>query len=366
MALATVWACTNLIAGTLASLPVEITRKGADGRREVLGDHPLSRVLREAPNADQTALEFIEHQALAIELWGNGFARKIMGATDRVIGLEPLHPGKVQVYRASDGALGYRWTDDRGKQHQAGEREIVHLRGFGGHPLGGLSTLAFARNSFGLARQIDRSAAAMFENGMQPSGALTFKEFLTAEQRQIAETRLVERHLGARNAGRPMILEGGVSWEPMMINPEDAQMLEARRFSVEEICRFFQVPPHMVGHTDKATSWGSGLEQQMLGFLTFTLRVRIKRIETGLERQLLTPADRARGIGIKFNVEGLLRSDSEARSEFYERALRNGWMTINEVRALEGLEPVTGGEVPRMQMQNVPITDTGKEAGNGQ
>jgi HK97 family phage portal protein len=137
-------------------------------------------------------------------------------------------------------------------------------------------------------------------------------------------------------------------------------MLESRGFSVEEICRFFGVPPFMIGHTEKTTSWGTGLEQMSMGFQKFTLRRRLKRIEQALEKQLLTGDDRAAGITVEFVVEGLLRGDSAARAAFYNSGLNNGWMTINEVRGLENLPPVQGGDVPRMQMQNVPITDAGK------
>ena len=118
----------------------------------------------------------------------------------------------------------------------------------------------------------------------------------------------------------------------------------------------FGVPPHMVGHTQNSTSWGTGLEQQTLGFQKFTLRRRLKRIEQALQKQLLSPNDIAQGITIEFSLEGLLRGDSAARSNFYASGLINGWMTINEVRGLENLPPVPGGDEPRTQMQNVPIT----------
>ena len=164
-----------------------------------------------------------------------------------------------------------------------------------------------------------------------------------------------EKFAGAVNSGKPMVLEGGTKWQSLSINPEDAQMLESRGFSVEEIARFFGVPPHMIGHTEKSTSWGTGLEQQVLGFQKFSLRRRLKRIEQALEKQLLTPIDRAAGLQVEFVVEGLLRGDSTARAAFYNSGLQNGWMTINEVRNLENLPPVDGGDIPRMQVQNQPI-----------
>lgn len=196
----------------------------------------------------------------------------------------------------------------------------------------------------------------MFENGVQTTGVLSSDKVFTAEQRKQAEALLQEKFVGSVNAGRPMLLDNGLKWEQISINPEDAQMLETRRFGVEEICRIFGVPPHMIGHTENSTSWGTGLEQQTLGFQKFTLRKRLERIEQALQKQLLSRADRQNGITIEFNVEGLLRGDSAARSNFYQSALQNGWMTINEVRALENMPPVTGGDTPRMQMQNVPIT----------
>jgi len=161
------------------------------------------------------------------------------------------------------------------------------------------------------------------------------------------------------NAGRPMVLEGGTKWQQLTINPEDAQMLQSRGFSVEEVCRFFGVPPHMVGHTQNSTSWGTGLEQQTLGFQKFTLRRRLKRIEQASEKQLLTPTERAEGITIEFNLEGLLRADSAARASFYATMVQNGIYTRNEVRALENMPPKPGADELTVQAQNVPVGSTG-------
>ncbi|WP_211109373.1 phage portal protein [Azospirillum tabaci] len=360
LALSAVWACTNLLAGTIASLPLMVYRTNANGDREVAKDHPLYRVLHDSPNADQTAVDFWEYAVSGMELWGNAYA-PISRAGGRVVALTPIKPSIMTVDRSASGELRYRWSED-GKTHEVMQRDMLHIRGFGGSPLGGHSTLAFGRHTFGLATAIDRAAGKMFENGMRPSMALTFDKFLTDEQRKIAETSLTEKYIGAVNTGRPFINEGGSKLEAITIKPEDAQMLQSRGFSVEEICRFFGVPPFMVGHTEKSTSWGTGLEQQTLGFQKFTLRRRLKRIEQAIEKQLLTPQDRAAGITVEFNLEGLLRGDSAARAQFYGVMLDKGVMVINEVRALENLPPVEGGDVPRMQMQNVPIT----QAGTGQ
>ena len=358
LSLSAVWGCVNLLSGTISSLPLMIYRE-KDGQREIARDHDLFRILHDSPNYDQTSVDFWDFMAASIELWGNAYAEKLREG-GKPAGLLPIHPEAVGVKRMSNGEIEYSWVQD-GKQRKLTDKDVLHIRGFGGAPLGGMSTLQFGRNTLGLARAVDRAASTTFKNGMRPSGALTFPDFLSKENREIAETRLTEKYMGGANSGRPMILEGGTTWQQLTLAPEDAQMLESRRFSVEEICRFFGVPPHMVGHTENSTSWGTGLEQQTLGFQKFTLRRRLKRIEQALEKQLLTAADRASGVRIEFALEGLLRGDSKARSAFYASGLTNGWFTINEVRALENMAPVDGGDTPRMQMQNVPITEAGND-----
>lgn len=354
LGLSGVWACVNLLAGTQASLPLMPFITDSKGARSVARQHPLYRVLHDSPNSLQTAVDFWEFMCASIELWGNAYARKIRSGADTVA-LIPIMPQLPQVANIGNGLLRYRWAEN-GKSFDLTSEDVLHIRGFGGNPLGGMSTLSFGARAFGLALATDRSAGATFKNGLRPSGVLTFEKFLTTDQRNDVKDMLSERFLGAMNAGRPMVLEGGTKWTSLGINPKDAEMLQSRAFNIEEICRFFGVPPFMIGHTEKTTSWGTGLEQQTLGFQKFALRRRLKRIEQALEKQLLTPEDRAAGVIIEFNIEGLLRGDSAARSAFYQSALMNGWMTINEVRALENMPPVPGGEVPRMQSQNIPIT----------
>ena len=360
LGLSAVWACVNLLAGTIASLPMMVYRTDGKGARTVATDHPLYRVLHDSPNSLQTALDFWEFICASIELWGNGYARKIKNG-DKVVGLVPIMPDLPVVTSIGNGRLMYRWTED-GRYFELTNDDVLHIRGFGGNPLGGMSTLAFGARAFGLALAIDKAAGSTFKNGLRPSGVLTFDKFLTVEQRDVTEKRLVEKFMGAMNSGRPMVLEGGPTWAQLGINPEDAQMLESRGFSVEEICRFFGTPPFMIGHSEKSTSWGTGLKEQTLGFQKFALRRRAKRIEQSIEKQLLTPQDRAEGIVVEIAMEGLLRGASDERSTFYQSGLTNGWMTINEVRALENLPPVEGGNVPRMQSQNVPITTEPKPA----
>lgn len=361
LSLSSVWACANLVSGTMASLPFEMYRRQPDGHSAVDASHPLHGVIYDSPNYDQTALDFWEYLSLSIELWGNGYAR-VERSGKRVVSLHPIHPEVMTVKRLSNGSLEYSWTED-GKSFRASDRGVLHVRGPGGNPLGGMSTLQFGRQAFSSALAADRAAASMFRNGLRPSALVKFKEWLSPEQRDVTERRLTEKYLGAMNAGRPLIAEGGMEFQQLTISPEDAQMLETRQFSVEEICRFFQVPPALIGHAGASTAWPTSVEQQIIMFLTFYLRKRIKRIEQAVRKQLLTPEDRAAGYTPRFNMEGLLRGDSAARSAFYQVMTQIGAMTINEVRQRENLASVSGGDTPRMQMQNIPITQTISQEG---
>lgn len=358
LALSAVWACVNLLAGTISSLPLMVYRTSAGGTRTVAKDHPLYRILHDSPNFDQTAVDFWDFIAASVELWGNGYARVVREGA-RIVSIVPIRPDLVSVRRRANGTLEYRWSFE-GSAFVETDQTMLHIRGPGGDPLGGMSTLHFGRHAFSLAKATDKAAGKTFANGLRPSGGLKFDKWLTDQQRDIAEKKLADK-IGSDNAGKPLILEGGTDWVQFTLNPEDAQMLESRGFSVEEICRFFGVPPVMIGHTSKTTSWPTGVEQQGLILQKFTLRRRLKRIEQALEQQLLTPQDRAAGVTIEFSIEGLLRADSAGRSAFYREMTSIGAMTINEVRGLENLPRVEGGDVPRMQMQNVPITATPDE-----
>lgn len=354
-----VWACVNLISGTISTLPVRVTRETGDGV-PVEVDHPLNRILQISPNYDQTAVDFFDFMAAALELNGDGIALKLRNSTGQISGLDPVVPTTVARRRLSDGRIEYRWTKEN-RTYVETEENVLHIRGFGGDPLGGLSTLAFARDTFGLARSAERTQNRIFRNGVRPTVALTFDKWLSTEQREVANTKFPERFAGVENSGKPIVLEGGTKVDKLTIDPVDAEILMTRGFTVEEVCRFFQVPPVMIGHTSKTTSWPTGVEQQFLLFLKLCLRRRIKRIEQAMEKQLLSPGEFARGLRIRFNLEGLLRGDSVGRAQFYQIMRQIGGMTVNEIRRLEGLPPVAGGDVVLVQMQDIPISQAGRQ-----
>jgi HK97 family phage portal protein len=359
LGLSATWACVNLIAGTISSLPLMVFRD-VNGTRQVAKDHPLYWILHDSPNYDQTAVDFLEFIAAGIELQGNAYARIVRRDDGQITSLVPIRPDLVRATRLSGGSIEYRWTTD-GQEEVRPDKQILHIRGPLGDALSGVSTLSACRGVFDSALAADSAAETIFSNGIRTSGIFSTDPSiaLTKEQRVEFDDFLRERYLGAKNQGRPLLLDRGMKFQALDLTPEDAQMIESRGLGIEEICRVFGVPPHLVGHTTNSTSWGTGLEQQTLGFVKFNLRRRLKRIEQALEKQLLSKIERDAGISIEFNLEGLLRGDSAGRASFYQTMTQIGAMTINEVRALENQPPVEGGDVSRMQMQNVPITEAG-------
>jgi HK97 family phage portal protein len=207
----------------------------------------------------------------------------------------------------------------------------------------------------------DRASGTFFKNALMAAGIFTTENQIKEGQREIFKQRLQE-YQGAMNAGKSPLLEAGVKYQTLGINPTDAQMLETRAFSIEEICRWYGVPPHMVGHTEKSTSWGTGLETQNGMFLQYTLLPWIKRIEQSVNKKLLGPAEK-REYYSKFNLEGLLRADSAARSAFYSQMVQNGIYTRDEVRAKENLAPMSGNaEVLTVQVNMTTLDKLGQTA----
>lgn len=356
MQLATVWACVRLIAETISTLPL-ITYERDGEARKIARSHPLYTILHDSPNADMTAVEFWEAVIAQLCLWGNSYCLKTI-SRGVLIALYPLRPDLMTVKRDKDGSVKFLYADPTG-QIIYSEDEIWHVKGFGTDGLCGLSPVAHARRSFGAAMAADKASATVFRNGMRPSAVLSMPSFLSPAQRENMKTNLMSGLFGDASTGRMMLLEGDTKYMPLQMNPDDAQMLETRTFNIEEMCRWFQVPPSMIGHGTAVSNWGTGREQIMLGFLTFALRPYLTRIEQGIRKSLLSPTERIKYFA-EFSLEGLLRADSTARASFYASAAQNGWMTRNEIRALENWPPVEGGDDLTVQSNLVPVSLLGK------
>jgi HK97 family phage portal protein len=239
------------------------------------------------------------------------------------------------------------------------EDQIFHVKGFSLDGLVGLSPISQARESLGIALAAEKTAASLFRNSMRPNHALIAPNYLTDDQRKRYEENLRPKLIGSINAGTPALLEGGWDIKDISMNPDDAQLLASRAFSVEQICRWFGVAPVMIGHMEKSTAWGTGLEQMNLWFLTYTLRARLKAFEQEIRRSLLSPAEKLQYYA-EFNVDGLLRADSAGRAALMTSYAVNGLRTRNEIRALDNQGPLEGGDVLTVNVNMVPLTDIGK------
>ncbi|USE81147.1 phage portal protein [Cupriavidus gilardii] len=356
--LSAVWACVNLRSATIASLPLHLRAED----RSPATRHPLYTILHDSPNADMTANEFWEMQLASLDMWGNAYARIERNGAGNIVALSPLRPEKVSVKRKASGAISYVvWENGKEVEHPA--ERVFHLKGFTLDGLVGLSPIQYQAETMGGLVAANRAAAREFLNGLKVGGFLKVgNATLNPQQRELLRSELARFGL-PENAGKWMVLEAGM--EPagshgIKVNPVDAQLLESRYFGIEEVCRAFRVPPQLIGHTDKASSWASSLENTNLGFLTYSLRPTLVRIEQAITKQLLLPAERGQ-YRPKFSVEGLLRADSAARASFYAQMLQNGVFSRNDVRALEDLPPVEGGDALTVQLNLTTLDRIGEE-----
>lgn len=243
------------------------------------------------------------------------------------------------------------------------EADVFHFRAFGNAGLRGLSPLTFARQTVAASIAADEASNKLFANGVRPSGVLQTDQILKAEQRKDLRENIVAPLAGSSNAGGVFVLEGGMKFSQLSLSPADSQLLESRRWHVEEIARWFGIPPILIGHASQGqTMWGTGVEQIALSWLTLGLRAQLRRIEAAIALRLLEPDERAT-LYAEFAVEGLLRADSEARAKLYASFAQNGIMDRDEIRQKENL-PRRGGGAGKLTVQAnlLPVDDLGKVA----
>ncbi len=358
-------ACVRLLAQVIATLPVGFFERMPDGTRASANKHPLYEILHNQPNADMTAVQFWEVVMVSLLLWGNSYAEKTVSA-GRLVNLEFLQPQRMAVRRIATGELEYRYSGTDGRQRVIPEERMWHIRGFSTDGSMGISSIQAGAHVFGAAMAADEASSKVFANGMSVGGVLTTDQILSEKNRATFRENMQAEFAGAMNAGKTMLLEAGMKYQQVPMNPEDAQLLATRAFNVEEICRWFGVPPFMVGHAEKSTSWGTGIEQQMIGFLTFSLAPWLRRIEQSIRKDLMAPSERVKYFA-EFAVEGLLRADSAARASFYSTMVQNGIYSRDDCRERENL-PRKGGKAAELTVQSnlLPIDMLGSNTGDQQ
>lgn len=333
-----VWSCVRILSESTGCLPWAVYEKDKSGNAKKV-DHPLASVLIDTPNADMTDVEFKESLVVNLALQGNGYAFRNVNGAGNVSSLYPIPAASVSPERNKDtGEIEYRvW--DRGRWETYPRDKIWHVRGFGSTGLVGFSPVGYMRQAIGLALGTEEFGARFFGQGATQSAVVTVPTWLKKEQRKEAREILSEKYEGLGNAHKFMLLEGGMTVNPISMPLEDAQFLQTRGFQVDEICRIFRVPPHMVAKLDRATF--SNIEEMSIEFVIYTLAPYLVRLERSVNRWLLKPAERSRYFA-RFNLDGLLRGDAETRSKFYSAMVQNGIYSRNEVRALENRNRVEG------------------------
>jgi HK97 family phage portal protein len=367
-----VYACISIIADAVATLPMLLYDFDENGDRQRIPDtDPFANMLHRQPNPEMSAQEFYECVTAHVCLWGNSYSL-IERNQGSPVALWPLRPDRMRVFLVDQDQnvldpwhfdpvtnrnlkRAYYYELPTGEFRILDRMDILHIRGLGTNGFLGLSPIATARNAIGIEQAANEYAGKLYANSSVPSGILNVpmlpnRPNLSENDKRKIRSDWNALHAGASNSQKLAILEGGATWQQVGLPPEDAQFIETRKFQIIEIARLFRVPPHLIGDVERSTSWGTGIEQQNLGFYTLTLRPWLERIEQAMNRDLgygrggqsLSQL----GLSAEFLVEGLLRGDTATRFAAYEVAIRNRIMVPNEARKKENMAPLAGGDNP--------------------
>lgn len=359
-----VYACVRILSETIASLPLHVYRYTEGGKTKDT-EHALYTLLHDEPNPDMTSFVFRETLMSHLLIWGNAYSQILRDRSGQVIGLYPLLPDQMSVHRSEKGKLYYvynRYEEDNPNFQEKGsivlsQEEVLHIPGLGFDGLIGYSPIALAKNAVGMTLACEEYGASFFGNGANPGGVLEHPGILKDPGKVRDSWNAV--YQGTRNAHKVAVLEEGMSYKQIGIPPEEAQFLETRKFQINEIARLFRIPPHMVGDLEKSSF--SNIEQQSLEFVKYTLDPWVVRFEQAFKKSLLLPEEKKTHF-IKFNVDGLLRGDYQSRMNGYAIGRQNGWLSTNDIRKLEELNPIPSEEGGDLYLINGNMTKL-KDAG---
>lgn len=341
LAQGTVRACVTLLAESIAQLPCELYQRSDDSRTRAT-DHPLYDIIHACPNQKDTSFEFNEQRMGHLGLRGNSYSLIERSGDGYITELIPVNPDKIMVLKGSNGLPFYKLLD--GSNEILPMRMMHHVKGFSLDGYLGVSPIQSNPDAIGLAMAVDEHAGSVFANGTTLSGTIetTGKPFTTQESLEQFKSKFVDAYAGARNSFGVAILQEGMQYKQMAMTNEQSQLLESRKYGAIEICRLYKVPPHMIGELDRATN--NNIEHQGLQFVIYTLLPWVKRIEAAMMRDLLLPSER-KDLYIEFNLSGLLRADQKSRYESYALGRQWGWLSVNDIRRLENLPPIPGGDI---------------------
>lgn len=347
----------TILSGSVSQLPLKVFKKTPTGKEEV-PDHPVNGLLQARPNPDMTAVMFRDSRQQWVNTHGNGYAEIERDNIGRPLALWPLPADKVKAEWNSRDELVYEYTTGTQIKKQSttlSASEVLHIPGFGFDGVTGRSIIAYARESLGEAQATQKAGAAFWANGARPTGMLEFPGMIKQDQLERLRSQFAETYSGAGNTGKPMLLEGGAKWSPTSIPPEDAQYLETRNFQVADIARMFNMPPHMLG--DLSNAHFSNIEHQNRFFLQMTLMPWLIRWEQECNAKLFTEQERGDGYFVEHVVDAFLRGDTTSRFNAYKMAREGGWMSVNDIRRKENMNPIDGGDVYLSPLNMAPADD---------
>ena len=367
MQIATVYACVRLLSETVAALPLHLYRFTDESftGKEKATKHPLYKLLYRQPNPEMTSFSFRETMMTHLLLWGNAYAQIIRDGKNNILALYPLLPENVEVDRNTQGQIYYiyhAYTDEKPGRTNTDiifrNDEILHIPGLGFNGLVGFSPIAMMKNALGTTLAVEKYGSAFFKNGAQPSGVLEHPGVLKNPEK--IRENWSEVYGGPGNAHKVAVLEEGMQYKAISLPPEDSQFLSTRQFGVNEICRIFRVPPHMVQDLEHATF--SNIEHQSIDFVVHTLTPWLVRFEQAIIKDLLLPGEQDMYFP-KFNVDGLLRGDYQSRMQGYATGISNGFLSPNDIHRLENMDLIPaekGGDDYYLNGGYVKLEDAGK------
>lgn len=340
-----VLACARVLAETIGGLPLHLYKRDALGGKTIAREQPLYNVLHHTPNSWQTSFEWREQAMLHLCLHGNAYSELRAGLSGAVSELIPLHPSRMKVERVENGRLRYVYTEPNGEKTVYTQDQIMHIRWLSNDGVTGMVPVELARDAIGLARACEIHGASYFGNGARPGIVLETDNMIPPEAAAALRDNWERTHRGVDRSSKTAVLMGGLKAHELGGNNQESQFLESRRFQVEEICRLYRVPPHLVG--DLSRSSFSNIEQQSIDFVQHTLLPWLRRFETAFSRDLIV--DNATYFA-EFDTRGLLRGDASARASYYQTLWNLGVASVNEIRGWENLNPVENGDTRFVQL----------------
>jgi len=351
-----VFACCRVLGETFASMPAMEYRKNANGDREVTRDTAAFDILHNAPNEEMSPFNFKETCMMNANLGGNIVCEKLVNRFGDVVGLYPYKWQMVDIGRDRDTKkLAYKITDGT-SQRTLRREQVFHVPGISFDGIVGLSPIEFAASAIRLGMSYEQFGVNFYKNGANSSGAFSFPGELGEESFQRLKKDLKENYAGLRNTGTPMLLEGGGKFEQFAMKPADAQLIENKRFQVEDVARMYRVPLHLVGDLTRSTN--NNIEHQSLEFIMYTMLPWFKRWEENINMQLLSPSERRAGYYIEFKIDALLRGDAKSRAEAYAVGRQWGWLSVNDIRRLENMNGI--GPAGDIYLEPLNMHEAGK------